>query len=166
MLWRRTNTKLSSTRCPRHCTGPSSPWPAQVTLSGETEIFIFINQKTCQLSLSVAGYGDIAPKTAAGKFVASLCAICGVLCITLPIPIIVANFNRSVHLSTCHVILIHFSIKTVFYQSSFLIKTVVICYLLHSCISYILSQYMYHNIIYIWMWFLSFYCIADFLVKL
>ena len=48
------------------------------------------------------GYGDIAPKTAAGKLVASLCAICGVLCITLPIPIIVANFNRSVSSHTRH----------------------------------------------------------------
>ena len=51
-------------------------------------IFIF------SLTWMISGYGDVAPLTAAGKFVGSLCAICGVLCITLPIPIIVANFNR------------------------------------------------------------------------
>ena len=52
------------------------------------------------MTIHDTGYGDVAPKTPGGKLIGSLCAICGVLCITLPIPIIVTNFNRSDSINT------------------------------------------------------------------
>ena len=45
------------------------------------------------ITLTIVGYGDYVPKSPGGQVIGSLCAICGMIVLAMPVAMIVANFN-------------------------------------------------------------------------
>ncbi|KAG2488009.1 hypothetical protein HYH03_013446 [Edaphochlamys debaryana] len=73
--------------CPAGCTAPASPPPVSPFESIVSGFWWAI------VTLMTVGYGDVTPVTGAGKFIACLAMICGVLTLALPISVIGSTFS-------------------------------------------------------------------------
>ena len=45
------------------------------------------------IRISVSGYGDLYPRTALGYIIGTVCAVCGLLMLSLPVPVILSKFT-------------------------------------------------------------------------
>ena len=63
---------------------PDAFWWAIITMA--TAVII--------ITMTTVGYGDKVPLGPIGKLVGAACAICGVLTLAIPVPIITGHFNR------------------------------------------------------------------------
>ncbi|KAL4240904.1 hypothetical protein ACF0H5_001686 [Mactra antiquata] len=55
---------------------------------------IFATLYWALVTLTTVGYGDIVPYTRVGHAIASLCAVCGIIVLALPVGIIASTFNK------------------------------------------------------------------------
>jgi len=67
---------------------------AEKGLEGTTFVSIPAASWYTIVTMTTLGYGDMVPRTIAGKLFGSLCSLSGVLVIALPVPVIVSNFGR------------------------------------------------------------------------